>query len=46
MNAAVQNLINAAATNTLDSAGRRQLGNFLYYIRTNNPNYQKSNITD
>lgn len=46
MNAAVQNLINAASTHTLDSVGKRQLGNFLYYIRTNNPNYQKSNITD
>jgi hypothetical protein len=48
MNAAIQDLLNKAVSSgyKLDNNDKRRLGNFLYYIRKNNPNYQKSNITD
>lgn len=52
MNQLVQNLLEELNTGTLDSSKKRQLGNLLYYIRANNPNYQglgdgtKTNVTD
>ena len=50
MNKAVQGLIEKGYNNGkgggLTNAEKRQLGNFLYYIRQNNPNYQNSNISD
>lgn len=46
MNQRVQELLNRASTTGLSNNEKRQLGNFLYYIRQNNPNYQNSNISD
>ena len=44
INQKIQTLLNNR--NGLSYKDKRELGNLLYYIRTNNPNYQKSNITD
>lgn len=50
MNQRVQALIekgyNNGRGNGLTQGEKKQLGNFLYYIRQNNPNYQKSNLSD
>lgn len=46
MNIAIQDLLEKSRTSTLTTEEKEQLGNLLYYMRTNNPNYQKSNITD
>lgn len=40
VNTAVQQLLEKGLTGQLDSKDKRQLGNFLSYIRQNNPNYQ------
>lgn len=40
VNSAVQQLLERGLTGQLDSKDKRQLGNFLSYIRQNNPNYQ------
>lgn len=40
VNTAVQQLLERGLTGQLDSKDKRQLGNFLSYIRQNNPNYQ------
>ena len=52
MNNLVQGLLDKAySTGKLDSSEKKQLGNLLYYIRQNNPNYQglgngqKTNVT-
>lgn len=44
INQRVQMLLNKGKG--LTSKDKKELGNLLYYIRANNPNYQKSNITD
>ena len=44
INQRVQTLLNKGKG--LTSKDKKELGNLLYYIRANNPNYQKSNITD
>lgn len=46
INTAIQGLIEKGRTSGLTTKEKKQLGNLLYYVRTNNPNYQKSNITD
>lgn len=50
INTAIQGLIEKGYNNGkgggLTNAEKKQLGNLLYYIRQNNPNYQKSNLSD
>lgn len=46
MNQRIQGLIDKAYTQGLNADEKKQLGNLLYYIRQNNPNYQKSNLSD
>lgn len=46
INTAVQGLLEKGRNNQLTTREKKQLGNLLYYIRTNNPNYNKSNISD
>ena len=45
INQRVQELIEGAYNNNLDAAGKKELGNLLEYIKTNNPNYQNYNLT-
>lgn len=44
INTQIQSLLSRGTS--LNADEKRQLGNFIHYIRTNNPNYQQSNITD
>lgn len=44
INTRIQSLLSRGTS--LNADEKRQLGNFIHYIRTYNPNYQKSNITD
>lgn len=46
MNQRIQGLIDRAYTQGLSADEKKQLGNLLYYVRQNNPNYQKSNLSD
>lgn len=46
INTAIQGLIERGRISGLSAKEKKQLGNLLYYVRTNNSNYQKSNITD
>lgn len=46
INATVQGLLEKGRNKQLTTREKKQLGNLLYYIRTNNPNYNKSNISD
>lgn len=50
INTAIQGLIEKGYNNGkgggLTNAEKKQLGNLLYYVRQNNPNYQKSNLSD
>ena len=45
INARVQELIEGAYAKQLSGADKKELGNLLYYITTNNPNYQNYNLT-
>lgn len=45
VNQRVQELIEGAYTNNLNAANKKELGNLLEYIKTNNPNYQNYNLT-
>ena len=45
INTEIQKLLNKYQ-NGLTNREKRQLGNFLYYIRQNNPNYKQTNLTD
>ncbi len=45
INARVQELIEGAYAKQLTGADKKELGNLLYYITTNNPNYQNYNLT-
>ncbi len=48
----ISQLLESAYSGGLDSKGKKELGNLLYYVRTNNPNYkglgfgQGTNISD
>lgn len=46
INQRIQGLIDRAYTQGLNAAEKKQLGNLLYYVRQNNPHYQKSNLSD
>lgn len=45
VNQRIQELIEGAYTNNLNAATKKELGNLLEYIKTNNPNYQNYNLT-
>lgn len=52
INNRISQLLESAYSGGLDSKGKKELGNLLYYVRTNNPNYkglgfgQGTNISD
>lgn len=52
INNRISQLLKSAYSGGLDSKGKKELGNLLYYVRTNNPNYkglgfgQGTNISD
>lgn len=45
INNEIKNLLETAASSGLTNSQKRKLGNFLYHIRKNNPNYQHSNLS-
>lgn len=46
INNEIKSLLETAASSGLSNNQKRKLGNFLYHIRKNNPNYQRTNLSD
>ena len=46
INNRISQLLESAYSGGLDSKGKKELGNLLYYVRTNNPNYKEGKYNE